>query len=73
MKNLESILSQYGFYRTHQSFIVPISKISGIAPDKFTRSYSIELKNSKKSIPLSRNKYTDLKNVLEKHTRETIN
>lgn len=73
MENLEDILLPYEFYRTHQSFIVLISRISGISPDKFTRSYSIELKNIKKTILLSRNKYTDLKNVLEQHTRETIN
>lgn len=72
MKNLDSILSSYNFYRTHQSFIVPLDKINSIKPDKFTRSYSIELENSKKIIPLSRNKYSDLKTTLEKYTKETI-
>lgn len=73
MKNLEAILVSYNFYRTHQSFIVPLDKIISIRPDKFTRSYSVELKNVDKNIPLSRSKYSDLKNILEKHTKETIN
>lgn len=73
MKNLESILLPYEFYCTHQSFIVPITNITGIIPDKFARSYSIELKNSEKKIPLSRNKYSDLKLILEKYTKKIIN
>lgn len=72
MKNLESILLSYGFYRTHQSFIVPIGTIKAIHPDKFSRSYSIQLVDTKKTIPLSRSNYQELKEILEKYAKGII-
>lgn len=69
MKNLESILEPFDFYRSHQSFIVPIKQISGILPDEFSRSYTIFMDDNQTSIPLSRNYYHELKEKLELEVR----
>lgn len=69
MQNLEALFSDFGFFRSHQSFLVPIQKIKAIYPDSFTRSYSIQLTNDEKIIPLSRSKYNELKDLIEKQTR----
>lgn len=66
MKNLESIFEPFNFYRSHQSFLVPIKQIKAIHPDTFSRSYSILLNDNVTSIPLSRNNYQELKHLLER-------
>lgn len=65
MQSLESIFMPYEFYRSHQSFLVPLSQIKAIYPDGFSRSYIIELIDDETKIPLSRNRYNDLKALLE--------
>lgn len=69
MKNLEAVFSSFDFYRPHQSFLVPIKQIKAIYPDKYTRSYIIQLFDSKTNIPVSRNKYPRLKEVLERQIK----
>lgn len=65
MKNLETIFTPFEFYRSHQSFLVPINQIKGIYPDAYSRSYSIKLIDSAVNLPLSRNRYHELKDLLE--------
>ncbi|MEC2076363.1 LytTR family DNA-binding domain-containing protein [Metabacillus fastidiosus] len=69
MQNLEAIFFDFGFFRSHQSFLVPVQKIKAIYPDSFTRSYSIQLTNDGDILPLSRNKYNELKDLIEKQTK----
>lgn len=69
MKDLESLFSSFDFYRPHQSFLVPIKQIKAIYPDKYTRSYIIKLFDSNINIPVSRNKYPKLKEILETQTK----
>lgn len=64
MKNIEDMFRPYGFYRAHQSFIVPLGRIESIRPDAHTRSYTIRLDDGTE-IPLSRNKFPELKELLE--------
>ena len=66
LQKLETIFSEYNFFRTHQSFLIPIDKIKSIHADEFKRSYTIQLKNVKEIIPLSRDKHNELKQVLIK-------
>lgn len=66
MKNLELIFTPFEFYRPHQSFLVPIKQIKMISPDTFSRSYSIDLIDSDVKLPLSRNRYPELKGLLVK-------
>lgn len=65
MKNLETIFTPFEFYRSHQSFLVPIKQIKGMYPDAYSRSYSIQLIDSDVNLPLSRNRYQELKELLE--------
>ncbi|MET3574170.1 LytR/AlgR family response regulator transcription factor [Bhargavaea ullalensis] len=65
MKNIEDMFGPYGFYRAHQSFIVPLHRIESIRPDSLTRSYTIRLDDGSE-LPLSRNKFQELKELLEK-------
>ncbi|WP_432355507.1 LytR/AlgR family response regulator transcription factor [Sporosarcina sp. A2] len=64
MKEIESMFEMYGFYRAHQSFIVPLHHIVSIQSDPSARSHTIELSNGQQ-IPLSRNKYSELQILLE--------
>lgn len=66
LQKLESIFSEYHFFRTHQSFLIPIDKIKSIHADEFKRSYTVQLKNVEEIIPLSRDKHNELKQLLIK-------
>lgn len=69
MQTLENIFLAFDFYRPHQSFLVPIQKIKAMYPDKYTRSYILQLIDCNVTIPVSRNKYSELKEILEKQTK----
>lgn len=58
------MLTEHGFFRCHQSFIIPLSNIISVQNNVFGKSYFIELKGVSEKIPLSRNKYTELKELL---------
>lgn len=64
LQKLEDIFGNYGFYRSHQSFLVPIEKIKSIQIDEFKRSYTLKLDNVKEKLPLSRDKYNEVKEML---------
>lgn len=70
MKRLEEILSPLGFYRSHQSFLVPLHRIKSIHPDSFSRSHSINLKGHDMAVPLSRNNYSELKELMIKEAAD---
>ncbi|USK36633.1 LytTR family transcriptional regulator DNA-binding domain-containing protein (plasmid) [Bacillus sp. F19] len=63
---LEQVLGSKGFYRTHQSYLVPLSKIEEILPDNYMKSYNLKLKNCPAKIEVSRTKYKELKKELQK-------
>lgn len=62
---LELMLKNHDFFRCHQSFIIPLFNIKSVQNNMFGKSYFIELRGSKENIPLSRNKYAELKDLLE--------
>ncbi len=64
LQKLEDIFNCYGFFRCHQSFIVRIDAVRSISLDESKNSYNILLQGVKASIPLSRNKYAELKERL---------
>jgi two-component system LytT family response regulator len=64
---LEQMLQSKGFYRTHQSYLVPLDKIEEISPDHYMKSYNIKLKNCGTTINVSRNKYKELKQELKNY------
>lgn len=65
LKKLYQIFEDYGFYRSHQSFVVQIALIESVSSDMFHRSYLIKLKGIKEEIPLSRDNYSDLRALLD--------
>ncbi|UPK41104.1 LytR/AlgR family response regulator transcription factor [Paenibacillus pabuli] len=64
LQKLESVFSEFDFFRSHQSFLIPLDKIEGIYIDDFKRSYNLKLKNAKDVLPLSRDKHIELKRYL---------
>ena len=58
------MLKAHGFFRCHQSFIIPVANIVSVQSNVFGTSYLIELKDVEEKIPLSRNKYTELKELI---------
>lgn len=62
---LEKVFEAYHFIRIHQSFLVPIYRVSGILSTDIRNSYEVELKGTTKRLPLSRSKYNELKSILE--------
>ncbi len=65
LKKLYQIFEDYGFYRSHQSFVIQLALIESVGSDMFHRSYLIKLKGIKKEIPLSRDNYAPLRSILE--------
>lgn len=65
MEQLQNIFEEFDFFRTHQSFLVPIKQISNVEIDEFRNSYIIHLKDSNVTVPLSRNKYGEFKETLK--------
>jgi two-component system, LytTR family, response regulator len=61
LNRMEDMLKEDMFYRTHQSYLVPIDKIESIEQDTFMKSYNVQLKNCPTIINLSRHKYSQLK------------
>lgn len=64
LNRLEDMLKEELFYRTHQSYLVPIDKIETIEQDTFMKSYNVQLKNCQTIISLSRHKYSQLKLIM---------
>ncbi|HQQ93898.1 MAG TPA: LytTR family transcriptional regulator DNA-binding domain-containing protein [Bacteroidia bacterium] len=62
LSNFEKDLDKTMFFRVHRSFIINLQELSGIEPME-KNAYIIRLRSGKK-IPLSRNKYTELKDKL---------
>lgn len=65
MQELEEMLGDYGFFRCHQSYLVPLGNISSIQKESFGRTYQLRLLGGE-TLQLSRQKYYELKDLLQK-------
>lgn len=65
LQKLLGIFEPYGFFRCHQSFLVRLSAIKSIHLDASKNSYNIQLTDTDTRIPLSRNKYNELRDMLQ--------
>ncbi len=64
MDELERIFSDYGLFRCHQSFLIPIHGIQKVGASSFGQTYEAVL-DSGMTVPVSRGKYAKLKEELE--------
>lgn len=69
IKAVYDYLKNYNFYKCHQSFIISLDKIKSIKVDNVlsAHGYYIELIGTKEKIPLSRNYYNELRDILIKY------
>lgn len=65
MQELEEIFSEYGFFRCHQSYLVPLADVTVIRQELFGRAYKLKLRGSEMELPLSRRKYYEIREVLK--------
>ncbi len=63
LEELETIFSDYGLFRTHQSFLVPLGRIVSVQPAEFGKTYTARLSDGSQ-IPMSRNQYGKLRDHL---------
>ncbi|GEO46419.1 LytTR family transcriptional regulator DNA-binding domain-containing protein [Companilactobacillus kimchii] len=64
MEELEKKLIHFGFFRCHRSYLVNLQRISELISYS-KNSYTLILKNSKETLPLSRAKLDQLKDLLQ--------
>lgn len=68
LKTLESIFSPHGFYRSHQSYLVPLDRIHSIRADRFGSAFVLNIDGTDSEIPLSRENNRELRRLLEERT-----
>ena len=65
MDELEVILSDYGFFRSHQSYLIPFDKIVRVSATEYGKTYEAVLRDET-VVPVSRAKYPVLREILVK-------
>lgn len=63
MDEMESVFSDFGFFRIHQSYLVPLSNIISVRSAMFGKTYEATL-NDQTCLPVSRDKYQKLRSFL---------
>lgn len=63
LDELEAVFSDFGFFRIHQSNLVPLSNIISVRPSRFGKTYEAVL-SDQTCLPVSRDKYQKLRNFL---------
>ncbi len=64
LDELEQIFSDYGFFRCHQSFLIPVGDIRQVGASMFGQTYEAALEGDV-VVPVSRSKYAVLKEELK--------
>lgn len=63
LDELETIFSDFGLFRLHQSYLVPLERIASVRRAEFGKTYSAALTDGTQ-IPVSREKYGALRDYL---------
>ncbi len=63
LEELEVIFEDYGFFRCHQSYLIPLSAITSLRASAFGQTYEAVL-NGSKVVPVSRNRFSGLRDAL---------
>lgn len=64
LQKLQDMFEPYGFFRCYTSFLVQLAAIRSIYLDSSKHSYNIALAGTDRLLPLSRDKYGDLRDRL---------
>lgn len=64
LQKLEPAFLPHGFYRCHQSFLVPLRRIRSIRQDESRHTYSLLLEGTAERIPVSRDRFGELRTLL---------
>lgn len=64
MDDLEMAFDEFGFFRCHQSYLVPLAQIVSVAQSDFGNTYWLILASGER-LPVSRGKYALLRRSLE--------
>lgn len=64
LEELEKIFDDYGFFRCHQSFLIPLGDVRQVNASKFGQTYETLLADGI-VVPVSRSKHAKLKEALE--------
>ena len=67
MQDMENVLSEYGFYRCHQSCLISLELVDSLSSEEVGRSYRLTLKGVSEPIPVSRRKMPELKRLLQEN------
>ena len=66
LDDLEATFEEFGFFRCHQSYLVPLERIICVSQSDFGRTYLITL-NSGENIPVSQKRYIQLRQELKEY------
>lgn len=72
LTEMARIFENYGFFRIHQSFLVPLQNVCGLLSGGVRNTYEVELAGVKEMLPLSRDKYPQLRALLEEENIQFI-
>ena len=66
LQKLQDMFEPFGFFRCYKSFLIQVAAIRSIYLDNSKHSYNIALNGTDRIIPLSRDKYGELRERLSK-------
>ena len=64
MQKLEGAFLPHGFYRCHQSFLIPLRRVRSVRLDDSGSTYCVLLEGTEERIPLSRDRLGELRRLL---------
>lgn len=71
LDKLETMLESYDFFRTHQSYLVPVARIQQVQGTKFGNTYEASLDDGS-TVPVSRSKYSKLREHIMRRSARLI-
>jgi two-component system, LytTR family, response regulator len=63
LEEMEAVFEDFGMFRSHQSFLVPLDRIVSVQPADFGKTYTVQLSCGLR-VPMSRSQYGKLRDRL---------
>ena len=73
IQQLDKEFSEYGFFQSHQSFLVQLDEVCSVTQGKFANGYVLKLRSCQEEIPLSRKRYPVLQELLSRTGLHNLN